>query len=83
VKWIKYVGPHDAVDVPRWQIGAAEREYRPIEVSDEAAEDLLTQPANWAKASKPRNVLGADDPVNADPLLTEPAAATDNSGQEG
>jgi hypothetical protein len=53
VKWIKYVGVHDAVDVPRWQIGNAERD-EPREVSDEAAEDLLTQPDNWAPASDPK-----------------------------
>jgi hypothetical protein len=59
VKWIKYVGAHDFVDVPRWQIGEAER-GQPIEVSDEAAEDLLTQPANWQKASKPRTDTGQE-----------------------
>jgi hypothetical protein len=58
VEWIKYIGPHDAVDVPRWQIGGAVRhdlpDYKPVEVSDEAAADLLTQPANWAKANAPK-----------------------------
>lgn len=53
MEWIKYVGAIDVVDVPRWQIGGAVRGV-PIEVSPEAAADLLTQPANWAKATAPK-----------------------------
>lgn len=52
--FIQYVGPFDAVDVPRWQIGNALR-ATPIEVSQEAADDLLGQVANWAPAKAPKN----------------------------
>lgn len=41
---IKYIGPYDRFTVPRWNIGDS-LASEPIEVSEEAAADLLTQVA--------------------------------------
>jgi hypothetical protein len=57
--WIKYVGPVDLVDVPFWQVAAVPRDT-PVEVSDEAAADLLTQETVWVAADPP-----ADPPADA------------------
>jgi len=45
--WIQYVGPLDEVYVPRWQIPDTKR-MTPIEVSQEAADDLTLQEGVWA-----------------------------------
>lgn len=39
---IKYIGPYDRFTVPRWGIGDS-LASEPLEVSEEAAADLLTQ----------------------------------------
>jgi hypothetical protein len=46
---IVYIGPFDEVDVPAYRLRAKPEE--PVEVSDEAAEALLSQPENWKAAS--------------------------------
>ncbi len=59
---VVYCGPFDVVDVPAHRIAGA-RPGEPIEVSDEAAADLLAQAANWqpakAAAAKPAPVKEA------------------------
>jgi hypothetical protein len=61
VKKIRYVGVHDEVDVPTWQLAGVRRGV-PIEVPDAAAADLLTQPASWADVDDTTSgpVTGAD-----------------------
>lgn len=58
--FIQYVGPFDAVDVPRWQIGNAPR-ATPVEVSQEAADDLLNQVGVWQSAKAPKNTNTAQE----------------------
>ena len=52
--WIQYVDALDEVCVPRWQIPDTKRET-PVEVSQEAADDLLTQVGVWAPAKAPKH----------------------------
>lgn len=57
---IQYVGPYDRFQCPFWQIPDTPART-PIEVSDECAADLLTQPANYAQvrpADVPENLEG-------------------------
>jgi hypothetical protein len=42
---IVYIGPFDEVDVPAYRLRATPEQ--PVEVSDEAAADLLAQTENW------------------------------------
>jgi hypothetical protein len=48
--WITYVGPIDVIDVPLHQLGNVPR-LVPVEVSDDVAADLLTQP-EWTDAGE-------------------------------
>lgn len=47
---VRYVGRHQAVDVPALGLEHVER-GQTIEVTREDAESLLAQPANWRAAS--------------------------------
>lgn len=53
MKWIQYVGPYDTFTCPRWQVPETAART-PFEVADEVAEDLLSQPANFAPAKAPK-----------------------------
>lgn len=49
---IKYVGPHDGVEIehaPKLWVTVSKGEI--VEVGDELGESLLMQPDNWSKAS--------------------------------
>lgn len=52
MKRIKYVGPHDAVDVPVAGLEGVER-GKPVELDDELAAALLEQVDNWQPVQPP------------------------------
>jgi hypothetical protein len=54
---IQYVGPYDRFNCPRWRIPDSPART-PIEVSDEAYADLITQPANYADVEAPKKGKG-------------------------
>jgi len=61
VPFLQYVGPYDRFSCPRWGIGdhpAAE----PVEVSQEAYDDLVTQPAVYRPAKAPKSTATTDTP---------------------
>lgn len=60
MKWIQYVGPYDTFTVGRWQIPETPART-PFEVSDEVAEDLLSQPENYAPAKAPKTTTTAQE----------------------
>lgn len=51
---IQYVGPYDHVTVPTHRISVAAR--TPVEVSQQAADELLAQADAWQPADTPRTV---------------------------
>lgn len=54
--WVKYVGPHDGVDVarPDGSTVTAVRGGDPIKTSAEHADALLAQTSNWQSARAPK-----------------------------
>jgi len=62
MKRIKYVGPHDAVDVPAAGLEGVKR-GAVVEVSNELADSLLEQVDNWRGAPVAKRVAKRAAPV--------------------
>lgn len=50
---LRYIGPHDAVDITSADITVARRE--PFEATGDLAADLLRQPENFERVPAPKN----------------------------
>lgn len=76
---IVYIGPFDEVDVPAYRLRAKPEEA--VEVSAEAAEELLTQTENWKAVGTDPARTPASTPA---PAKAAPANDADASTpQEG
>jgi hypothetical protein len=56
--FVKYVGPHDEVDVPDARLIV--RRNQTIEVSKELAEGMLQQTSNWEKTTATKSAPTAE-----------------------
>jgi len=56
--WLQYVGPFDRFSCPRWGIGDHPA-TEPVEVTQEAYDDLVQQELVYQPAKAPKRAAGA------------------------